>query len=139
MAEQNNQVARELNWFDAKELDPSSLNVRKLRSRRPNEELHTPFIRQPTPGTIGVHGTVQNSKINGICLPSPINQSTPALVTSSSQQSSSGFDTDQGEIIDKTIKQAAQPVNQMLLKTTIGNSTTNLTLSNSLQDRTLDR
>ena len=87
MAEQNNKVARELKWFDAKEPDPSSLNVRKLRSRRVNEELHTPSIRQPTPGTIGMHGAVQNSKIYGICLLPPINQSTPAFITSSSQQS----------------------------------------------------
>ena len=88
-------------------------------------------------------GTVQNSNINGICLPPPINQSTPALVRSVSPQSSSDLDTDQGESIDETIKQVAQSVNQLLLKTTTGssttgNSTSTLTPSNSSQDRTLD-
>ena len=76
-------------------------------------------------------------KINDICLPPPINQSTAALVSSVSPQSISDLDTDQGEIIDETIKQVAQSVNQMLLKTTTGNSTSNL--SDPSQDRTLDR
>ena len=44
MAEQSNQVARELKQLDTKELDPSSLSVRKLRV---NGELHMPSIRQP--------------------------------------------------------------------------------------------
>ena len=29
-----------------------------------------------------VHGVIQNSKLNGMCLPPPENQSTPALVSS---------------------------------------------------------
>ena len=33
MAEQNNQIARELKQLDTKEPDPSSLNVRELRGR----------------------------------------------------------------------------------------------------------
>ena len=97
-----------------------------------------PSITQPPLGPIYVHGAVQNSKVNGICLPTSINESTSALVSSISPQSSSDFDTHQGEIIDKT-KQVAQSVNQMLLKTTTGNPTSNLTLSNSSQDRTPDR
>ena len=76
MAEHNNQVATELKWLDAKELDPSSLNIRELRGRCVNEELHTPSIRQPPPGPICVHGAIQNLKVNGMCLPPPINQST---------------------------------------------------------------
>ena len=47
MAEQNNQVARELKWLDTKEPYPSSLNVRKLRGRSANGELQIPSIRQP--------------------------------------------------------------------------------------------
>ena len=69
MAEQNNQVARELKLLDLKEPNPSSLNVRELRGRRVSEELQTCFIGQPTPGLVSVHGAVQNSKIYGICLP----------------------------------------------------------------------
>ena len=89
MAEQNNQIVRELKWLDAKESDPSSLNVQELRGRNVNEELHMPSIRQPSPGSINIHITVQNVEKKGICLPSPINQSTPALVSTLSPQSSS--------------------------------------------------
>ena len=60
-------------------------------------------------------------------------------VSSILPQSSSDLDTDQGEIIDEAIKQVTHSVNQMLLKTSTGNSTINLTLSDSSQDRTLDR
>ena len=77
-----------------------------------------------------MYGAAQNSNLNGICPPPPINQSTAVLVSSILLQSSSDLDTDQGEIIDETIKQVAQSGNQMLLKTTMGNSTSNLTLSN---------
>ena len=125
MAEQNNQVARESKWLDMKEPDPSSLNVRWLRGRSVNEELHTTSIRQPHSGTIHVHGAVQDSSINGICLPPPINQCTSASVSSISPQSNSDLDTDQSKIIDETIKQVVQSVNQMLLKTTTGNPTSN--------------
>ena len=55
MAEENNQVVRELKQLDAEEPDPSSLNVRELRGRSVNEELHTPSIRQPTLGLIHMH------------------------------------------------------------------------------------
>ena len=45
MADQKNtnQVVRELKWLDAKEPDPSLLNLRQLRGRNVNEELHTPL------------------------------------------------------------------------------------------------
>ena len=62
MADQknSNQVVRELQQLDVRESYPSSLNVRELRGRDVNEELHTPSIRQPTPGPIHVHSTVRN-------------------------------------------------------------------------------
>ena len=43
MADQKNskQVVRELKQLGMKEPDPSSLNVRELRGRNVNEELHT--------------------------------------------------------------------------------------------------
>ena len=53
--------------------------------------------------------------------------STPALVSSILPQSSSDLDTDQGDIIDEILKQVAQSVNQMLLKTSTGNPTSSLT------------
>ena len=48
MTDQKNlhQVVRELKWLDAKELDPSIINVQQLRGRNVNEELHNPSIRQ---------------------------------------------------------------------------------------------
>ena len=76
MAEQNNPVARELKWFNANEPDPTSLNVRELRGRSVNKELHMASIRQPPSGPIHVHGAIQNSKLNGMCLQPSINQST---------------------------------------------------------------
>ena len=57
-----------------KEPDPSSLNVRELRGRSVNEELHTPPLGQPSAGPIHVHGAIQTSKVNGIFLPPPINR-----------------------------------------------------------------
>ena len=56
MADQknSNKVVRELKWLDAKEPDPTSLNVRKLTGRNVKQELHTPSIRQPPPGPICV-------------------------------------------------------------------------------------
>ena len=62
--------------------------------------------------------TIQNSIINGICLPPPINQSTSASVSCVLPQSCSDLDTDQGDIIDERIKQVAQSVNQILLRQT---------------------
>ena len=47
MAEQSNQVARELKQLDAMELKPTSLNVRELRGRSVSEEFQTPPFRQP--------------------------------------------------------------------------------------------
>ena len=66
MVEQNNQVARELKQLDAKELNPTSLNVKELGGRSVNEELHMPSITQLSPGQICVHGAIQNSTLNGM-------------------------------------------------------------------------
>ena len=98
-----------------------------------------PLIRQPPPGPICVHGAIQNSKGNGICLPPPINQSTPASVSSILPQSSSDLDTDQGDIIDETIKQVTQAVNQTLLKTSTDNPTINLTQNDPPHERIANR
>ena len=127
MAEQNNHVARELKWLNVKEPDPSSLNVKELRDRSVNEKLHMSCIRQPPQAQYMCMVQFKIKKINGICLTPPINKSTPVMVSSILPQSSSDLDTDEGENIDKTIKQVAQTVNQMLLKTNAGNPTGNLT------------
>ena len=50
-----------------------------------------PSIRQPPPGLIHVHSTVKNLDKN-ICLPLPVNRSTPALVSTISSLSSSDLD-----------------------------------------------
>ena len=86
-----------------------------------------------------MHGAIQNSNINNICLPPPRNHSTPASVSSILPQSSSDIDTDHGEFINKAIKQAAQSINQSLLKTPVGNPTSNLTPNIPSQHKTPDR
>ena len=71
--------------------------------------------------------------------PTTYKSSTSVSVSAISPQSSSDLDTEQGEIIDKTIKQVVQTVNQTLLKTTTGIPTSNLNLSNTSHDKTPDR
>ena len=114
MAEQNNWVARELLQLDIKEPDATSLNVRELRVGV-SMGIYTCPLLDSHPGPIHVHGTIQNSKVKGVCLPPPINQCTPVSVSSILQQSTSDLDTDHGDIIDETIKQVAQSVNWTLL------------------------
>ena len=94
MSEQKNadQVIRELKWLNVKESDPSFLNVRELRGRNVNEELHTPFIRQPPPDLICSHSTVKNLERKGICLPPPINQNTAASFSTILPQSTSDLE-----------------------------------------------
>ena len=122
---------------DMKEPDPSLLNIRELRDRSVNEELHTSSSRQPSPGPIHVHCTVQNlKKYIGICLPLPLNKTTPASVSIISPKSSSDIDTDQDEIIDETPKSV---VHQMLLKTTTSSPTSILNLHDTLHDKTPER
>ena len=55
----SNQVVRELKWLNAKEPDPSIINVPELRGRNVNEEICIPSIRQPPPGPICIQGTTQ--------------------------------------------------------------------------------
>ena len=112
---------------DAKEPDPSPLNVRELRGRNVNEELHNLSIRQSPPGPICVQSTVKNIEKN-IYLPLPISQRTQALVGTILSQSSSDLDTDQGEIIDEVLKKVAQTFSQTLLMTTTSYPTSNLKL-----------
>ena len=54
-------------------------------------------------------------------------------------QSSSDLDTDQGDIIDETLKHIVQRVNQMLLKASTGRSSSNLDSSDTSHDNTQDR
>ena len=77
---------------------------------------------------------VQNLEKN--CLPLSIYQSTPALVSTLSMQSSSDLDTDHDKIIDEMLKQVAQTVNQRLLKTTTGSPASTLDSSDTLHDNT---
>ena len=116
-------IVRELKWLDAKEPDPSSLNIRGQRVRNVNEEIHTPSIRHLPPGPICVHSTVQYSEKSVYHI--PMIQCTPPSVSTILPQSSWDLDTDQDEIIDKKFKNVAQTFNQMLLMTTTGNPTSN--------------
>ena len=123
----SNQIVREFKQLDVKEPDPSSLNVRELRGRNISKELHTPSIRQPPPGPIHLHGTVQNLVKRIFAYHNHL------------PQSSSDLDTDQDEIIDEMLKQVVQTVNWLLLKTTTGNPASNLDSSNTPHDNTSDR
>ena len=87
-----------------------------------------PLVNQPQAQFVCMVA-IQNSKISSICLPPPTNQSTPASISSILPQSTSELDTDQDDIIDETIKQVTQSVNQTLLKTNVGSSTKNITLN----------
>ena len=78
-------------------------------------------------------------KVNGICLPPLVSQSNPVLVSSILLQSSSDLDTDQGVIIDKTIKQVAQSVNQMMLKTSTSNHINSLAQNDPPHDNITNR
>ena len=71
MAKQTNQVNRELKRPEAKETDLSLLHVRELRGKKVNEELHTPPIRQPSPGPTHLHSITQIPKITTYYLPPP--------------------------------------------------------------------
>ena len=61
------------------------------------------------------------------------------MVSSILPQSSSDLHTDQGDIIDEKIEHVAQSVNQMLVKTSTGNPTSNLTQNDSPHDRIPNR
>ena len=78
-------------------------------------------------------------KVNGICFPPLINQNTPVLVSSNPLQSSLDLDTDKGDIINETVKQVVQSVNETLLETSTGNPTSQLTQNDLPQDRIPNR
>ena len=68
-----------------------------------NKELQTPTISQPPQGPSHIHSLVQNpEKI--IYLALPISQRAPALVSTVLLQSRSDLGTEQGEIIDETLR-----------------------------------
>ena len=66
MADQmnSNQLARKLKQFDAKEPDPSIVNIWELRDRNANKELQAPCIRSPPPGL--VHIKIQSKLLTKI-------------------------------------------------------------------------
>ena len=119
MADQKklNHAVRDLKQLNAKEPDPSIINVQELRGRNVNDKLHATSIRPPPPGPVHVQSTVQTLDKKNLSLLPPINQSTPALVTAISPESSSDLDTDQGEALDETLRKVVQMFNQTILMT----------------------
>ena len=76
---------------------------------------HTcPLLDCLPPGPAHVHGATQNPIATCNYLPPPISQRTPASISSISSQSSSELDTDQGDMIDKTIQHVTQTLKQTL-------------------------
>ena len=69
----SNQVVREMKQLGAKEPDHSSVNVWELIGKNVNEALHTPSIRQPSPGPICVQSARQT--LDKKSLPTTANQS----------------------------------------------------------------
>ena len=109
MTDQNksNQAVRELKQLDAKEPDPSIINIWQLRGRNVNDELHTHSIRQPPPGPICVLRTEQTLYQKNLSLLPPICHSTPASVGTILPKSSSNLDADQGKTINETLGKVA--------------------------------
>ena len=129
MAKQMNQLNKELKHLDATEIDPSLPYIRELRDRSVNEESHMPHIRQTSPGPTNVQSKNYNLTPTKDSLPPPIHQITPEAISSISAQSSSGLDTDQGDMIDETIKHVTHKLNQTILTSDIGITTSEMTPS----------
>ena len=66
----------------------------------------------------------KNQKGATICLLPPVSQSTLASISTISSKLCSDLDRDHGDSIDETIKQVAQSINQTLLASNVGGSTT---------------
>ena len=82
-------------------------------------------MRQPFQRPTHVHGAIQNPKATNFHFPAPIRQSTPASISSISPQSNSDLDTDHGDVIDEAIKHVTRTINQTLLTSNVGNTSTN--------------
>ena len=112
----SNQVVK-LKWLDAKEPDPSLINVQELRGRNVKEELHTSSISPLPPGPIGVQSTLDKKTL----------AYHPDL------------DTNQGETIDGTLRKDANMFNQTLLITTGSIHNSNIGSNSDPHDGILDR
>ena len=120
MAKQPYQLPRELKLLEAKEVDPSLLYIRELRGRNVNEESNPPLIKHPTDPNC--EQSITNSPTTtDNSLPPPFCQSTPEVNSPTSGQFSSELDTDQGDMIDKTIKQVMHKLHQTILTLDIDN------------------
>ena len=106
--------------LDAKEIDPSLLYIRKLRGRSINGESNTPHIIQPSPGPSCVQSINYNPTATNDSLPTYLCHSTLEATSSISAQSSPELDTDQGDVIDETIKCVTHKLNQTILTPDIG-------------------
>ena len=119
MAKPPSQLPRELKYLEAKEIDPSLLYTRELRGRSVNEESNLLPIKQPPSPTCKQSITNSPTTTNNSFPPS-ICQSTPEANSPTSAQSSSELDTDQGYMIDETIKQVMHILHQTILTCDIG-------------------
>ena len=83
-----------------------------------------PHIRQPSPGPTHVQSINYNLTPTNDSLPPPIHQSTLEAIGLISAQSISEMDTDQGDMIDETIKYVMHKLNKTILTpdTSITNS-----------------
>ena len=90
-----------------------------------------PPIKKPSPHPTHAQSKNNNSTPRVNRLPPPICQSTPEASSSISTQSSSELDKDQGDMIDKTIKDVTHKLHQTILTSDIGTSNPERTASAS--------
>ena len=123
-----------------KEPNPSILNIKELRGRNVNEELHASSIRPLPPGPVCVQSTVQTldkKKPQSTATNQP--KYPPALVTAISPKSSSNLDTDQDEAVNKTLRKVVKTFHQTLLMTIGGTPNSNRGSHNDPHDKIVDR
>ena len=68
----SNQVVIELKWLDAKEPDPSSLNLKELRGRKMSMRNHISHLEDSHPHAENVYIVQYKVEEKYICLPPPI-------------------------------------------------------------------
>ena len=130
MAKQTNQLSKEIKQLDTNVIDPSLLYVRKLGGRSVNWESSMPPINQLSPRPNPVCRVINNNSTPTVnSLQPPICQSTPEASSSVSVQSSPELDTDQGKMLDKTIKHVTHKLNQRILTSDIGTTNPERTAS----------
>ena len=119
MAKQPNQLPRELKQPEAKQIDPFLLYIRELRGSSVIKESNLPPIKHP-PGPNHKWSITNSPTTTNNSLPPPICKNTLKANSMTLAHSNSELDTDQGDMIDKTIKQVMFILHHTILTSDIG-------------------